>query len=54
MGAFHAYDIRGIYNVDFDKETAYRYFNEFMWPKRYAKAVSVEDAIEMMKNSAQK
>ena len=23
MGAFHAYDIRGIYNVDFDKETAY-------------------------------
>ena len=24
MGAFHAYDIRGIYNVDFDKDTAYR------------------------------
>ena len=24
MGAFHAYDIRGIYNVDFDKETAYK------------------------------
>lgn len=23
MGAFHAYDIRGIYNVDFDKDTAY-------------------------------
>ena len=24
MGAFHAYYIRGIYNVDFDKETAYK------------------------------
>ena len=24
MGAFHAYDIRGIYNVDFDKEVAYK------------------------------
>ena len=24
MGAFHAYDIRGIYNVDFDKHVAYK------------------------------
>ena len=24
MGAFHAYDIRGIYNVDFNKETVYK------------------------------
>ena len=24
MGAFHAYDIRGVYHVDFDKETAYK------------------------------
>ena len=24
MGAFHAYDIRGIYNVDFDKTTVYK------------------------------
>ena len=24
MGAFHAYDIRGKYNVDFDKETVYK------------------------------
>ena len=24
MGAFHAYDIRGIYNVDFDRQTAYK------------------------------
>ena len=24
MGAFHAYDIRGVYNIDFDKEVAYK------------------------------
>ena len=24
MGALHAYDIRGVYNVDFDKDTAYK------------------------------
>ena len=24
MGAFHAYDIRGVYNVDFDKDVAYK------------------------------
>ena len=24
MGAFHAYDIRGIYNVDFNRDTAYK------------------------------
>jgi len=24
MGAFHAYDIRGIYGIDFDRETAYK------------------------------
>ena len=24
MGAFHAYDIRGIYNVDFDKNIVYK------------------------------
>lgn len=24
MGAFHAYDIRGVYGIDFDKDTAYK------------------------------
>ena len=24
MGAFHAYDIRGVYGVDFDKDVAYK------------------------------
>lgn len=31
-----------------------KYFNEFMWSKRYAKAFSLEEAIEMMKNTAKK
>lgn len=37
-------------NPYFDKEAAYKYFNEFMWPVRYAQTVSVEEAIEMMRN----
>ena len=37
MGAFKAYDIRGIYNQDFDKDTAYRigYFLPRLLPCRY-------------------
>lgn len=36
-------------NPYFDKETAYKYFNEFMWGTRYAKIIIVEEAIRMMK-----
>ena len=36
-------------NPYFDKETAYKYFNEFMWGRRYAKIITVEEAIRMMK-----
>lgn len=36
-------------NPYFDGETAYKYFNEFMWPKRYAMSVTVEEAVKMMK-----
>ncbi|MBR4791347.1 MAG: isochorismatase family protein [Treponema sp.] len=36
-------------NPYFDKETAYKYFNEFMWGTRYAKIITVEEAIRMMK-----
>ncbi len=32
-----------------DGETTYRYYNEMMWPDRFAQCVSVEDAILMMK-----
>ena len=35
-------------NPYFDKETAYRYFNEFMWGKRYATIITVEEAIKLL------
>lgn len=37
MGAFHAYDIRGVYNQDFDKDTAYKvgYFLPKLIPSKY-------------------
>ena len=37
MGAFHAYDIRGVYNQDFDKDTAYKvgYFLPQLLPCKY-------------------
>ena len=34
-------------NPYFDGETAYKYYNELMWPVRYAQTVSVEEAIAM-------
>ena len=35
-------------NPYFDKETADKYFNEFMWPGRYAECISVEKAAELL------
>lgn len=37
MGAFHAYDIRGVYNQDFDKDTAYKvgYFLPKLIPSKF-------------------
>lgn len=35
-------------NPYFNRETAYKYYNEFMWPKRYAEVMSAEDAAEKM------
>ena len=37
-------------NPYFDKETAYRYYNEFMWGKRYAKVITVEQAIQLLQS----
>ena len=37
-------------NPYFDKETAYRYFNEFMWGGRYAKMISVEQALRLLRS----
>ena len=35
-------------NPYFDKETAYKYYNEFMWGRRYAKIITVEQAIQLL------
>ena len=37
-------------NPYFDKETAYKYYNEFMWGPRYAKIVTVEQAIRLLRS----
>lgn len=36
-----------------DKETTFRYFNEMMWPKRYASCVSMEEAIMQMEQEGE-
>ncbi|MBQ7147285.1 MAG: isochorismatase family protein [Pseudobutyrivibrio sp.] len=33
-----------------DGETTYRYYNEMMWPERFAQCVSVDEAIAMLEN----
>ena len=38
-------------NPYFDKETAYKYYNEFMWGRRYAKIITMEDAIQLLQES---
>ena len=37
-------------NPYFDKETAYKYYNEFMWGERYAKIITLEQAIELLQS----
>lgn len=34
-----------------DAETTYRYYNEMMWPKRFAECVSLEVALEKLKQA---
>ena len=36
-------------NNYFNKETAYRYYNEMMWPKRYAECISMEAAVKKLR-----
>ena len=31
-----------------DGETTYKYYNEMMWPERFANCISLDEAIEMM------
>ena len=35
-------------NKYMDKETTYRYYNEMMWPDRFAECISVSDAADML------
>ena len=37
-------------NPYFDKETAYKYYNEFMWGRRYAKIITLEQAIQLLQS----
>ena len=41
-------------NPYFDKETAYKYYNEFMWGKRYAKIITVEEAIRLLQQAVRR
>ena len=36
-------------NSYMDKEKTYKYYNEFMWPGRFAECISVEETIQKMK-----
>ena len=33
-----------------DRETTYKYYNDMMWPERFASCISVDDAINMMED----
>ena len=34
-----------------NREATYKYYNEMMWPKRFASCVTLNDAVEMLNNS---
>lgn len=38
-------------NPYMDKEKTYKYYNEFMWPERFAECISVDETIKRMGNS---
>ncbi len=35
-------------NPYMDKETTYKYYNEFIWPKKFAECITVEETIQRM------
>ena len=35
-------------NPYMDKETTYRYYNEFIWPNKFAECITVEETIQRM------
>lgn len=36
-------------NKYFSKEAAYNYYNDLIWPKRYARCITMEDALAMLR-----
>ena len=34
-----------------DRETTYKYYNNMMWPERFAQCVSMEEAVEMLRKA---
>jgi len=38
-------------NAYMDKETTWKFYNEFMWPKRYAKCMTVEETMKIFEKS---
>lgn len=39
-------------NAQIKRKKSYRYYNEFLWPERYAECVPMETALEMLKKEA--
>ncbi len=42
--------IKREHNDYMDSETIYKYYNEMMWPERFASCISAEAAIKMREN----
>ena len=38
-------------NEYMDGETTYKYYNEMMWPERFARCVSLENAFSIIRNN---
>ena len=41
--------IENIDNEYMNGETTYRYYNDMMWPKRFADCISVEEAFRLLR-----
>jgi len=44
-------DVESVRAVHMDAETTYKYYNEMMWPKRFAECVTMENAINMIEKA---
>lgn len=47
-------DTNSTFDNDYmDREATYKYYNEMMWPGRFAECVSIEKAVELLKREQQ-